>query len=198
MDALLLKAANSSPMKSLTDQLLFFMKLILLLPATALLLSATMHPSQESNLLSGNAPLPAPAPKMWVENEQAFLGETILLRFQTPHPQFLGVVDPDGKFFYIVFPAASAVGNLTPLVDSKAFVRLDRLEISTAQLKADPYKYGVTENQPVFTKSGAYAFILGDNLHTDDPTTMHRVKVKYKHTARPVATPTATRTAVLN
>lgn len=195
MDALLLKPANSSPMESLTDQLLFFMKLILLLPATALLLSATMHPSQESNPLSGNAPLPTTrAPKMWVENEQAFLGETILLRFQTPHPQFLGVVDPDGKFFYIVFPAASAVGNLTPLVDSKAFVRLDRLEISTAQLKADPYKYGVTENQPVFTKSGAYAFILGDNLHTDDPTTMHRVKVKYKHVARP----TAARAVVLN
>lgn len=160
------------------------MKLILLLPATALLFSTSAFT---------NLPEPSPAsgtdraPKMWVENDQAFLGETIMLRFQTPHPQFLGVVDPDGKFFYIVFPASQSVGNLTPLVDSKAFSRLDRLEISTTNLKADPYKYGVTENQPVFTKSGSYAFILGDNLHADDPTTMHRVKVKYKHTVRPAA-----------
>ncbi len=193
MDALLLKNIDSKPGETINRSIVFFMKLILLLPATALLLSATMHPPLLPTSASG-VPLPsARAPKMWVENEQAFMGETILLRFQTPHPQFLGVVDPDGKFFYIVFPAAQSMGNLTPLVDSKAFVRLDRLEISTTQLKADPYKYGVTENQPVFTKSGAYAFILGDNLHTDDPTTMHRVKVKYKHTARP-----APRTPVLN
>jgi hypothetical protein len=161
------------------------MKLFLLLSAVALLLSAAMRPSRLPASVSDPLLFPPTAPKIWVENKQAFLGDTILLRFQKKHPEFLGVIDPDGKFFYLVFPASESIDKLKPLVDSKVFLRLDRLEIPTAHLKADPYEYGVVENQAVFTKSGAYDFILGDNLHTDDPTAVYRVKVRYKHLGRP-------------
>ncbi len=164
------------------------MKSLLFLLTIGLFCSAVLYPSELPAPVSGAPSMPAP--KMWVENKQVFLGETILLRFQTPHPPFLGVIDPDGNFFYLVFPAAQSVGALTPLVDSQAFVRLDRLDISTSRLKADPYKYGVMENQRVFTKSGAYTFLLGENLHTDDPTEMYRAKVGYKHVVRS-AVPTA-------
>lgn len=158
------------------------MKSLLLLLTLALLCSAILYPSplpeSRADILTMSKP------RMWAEKKEAFLGETILLRFKTPHPQFLGVIDPDGHFFYLVFPLAQCVGKLTPLVDSQAFIGLDRLEISTSGLKADPYRYGVEENQPVFTKSGTYAFLMGENLHADDPTEMDRVKVKYNRVAR--------------
>ena len=45
------------------------------------------------------------------------------------------------------------------------------------------------EKQPVFTQSGTYTFILGANLHVDDPALVHKVTVKYVHKARPASDP---------
>ncbi len=159
--------------------------LTLVIPTSVLLFSSALPPPclpLEPVIEASH--LQVSAVKMWVANEKVYKGETILLRFKTPNPSFLGVINPDGKFFYVVFPASESVGKLKPLVDSKIFIGLDRLAIATAEFKADPYTYGVMENQPVFTISGTYIFILGDNLHTDDPTSMHRVKVRYKNIAR--------------
>jgi len=78
----------------------------------------------------------------------------------------------------------AAEGNLTPLMDSERFIHISRLQINTARLKADPYIYGVYENQPVFTCSGTYTFILGENLHVDDPSLLSSVQVKYIHRPR--------------
>lgn len=185
MNALMLKVSSPKNHGTFTDSWSLLMKLILFLPAAGLLLSSSVGPQSHPGSLFAQSNIADPSPKIWVENEHVYLGETIHLRFSTPHPQFLGVVDPDGKFFYVVFPSAQSVGNLTPLVDSKTFVLLPKLEIPTSGLKADPYRHGVMDNQPVFTKSGAYSFILGDNLHTDDPSALYRVKVRYTNTARP-------------
>ena len=161
--------------------------LALVIPTSALLFSSAIPPPcLPLERVTETPRIQVSAAKMWVENENVFKGETFLLRFKTPNAPFLGVINPDGKFFYVVFPASESVGKLSPLVDSKIFVRLDRLAIATAEFKADPYTYGVMENQPVFTTSGTYIFILGDNLHTDDPTAIHRVKVRYKNITRPV------------
>lgn len=122
---------------------------------------------------------------MWVDHNIFFRGEHFLLHFNTPHAANLGVINPDGKFFYIVFPAENASGGLKPLVSSERFVGMDKLRINTAALKADPYVYGVTTNQPVFTKTGTYTFILGDNLHVDDPELLQSVAVYYVHSPRP-------------
>ncbi len=65
------------------------------------------------------------------------------------------------------------------------------LKISTGQLKADPYTYGVYENQPVFTCDGTYTFILGENLHVDDPALLSKVQVKYVHKPRTAASPSS-------
>ncbi|MEI6408663.1 MAG: hypothetical protein WCR52_04735 [Bacteroidota bacterium] len=76
------------------------------------------------------------------------------------------------------------MGKLSPLVDSKIFTQLDQLKIATSYFKADPYTYGVLENQAVFTKTGAYIFMLGDDLLVDDSSAICRVKVMYKHRLR--------------
>ena len=171
------------------------MKLILAVPAVGLLFSGAIG----MNRLSHNHPtvLPAPTPevptvtattpKMWAQTAPIHKGETFDLSFETPHAAYLGVIDPSGKFFYVIFPAEDGQGNLKPLVDGLQFTNQPSITINTATLKADPYTYGVTENQPVFTKSGTYRFILGETLHTDDETSVSIVRVVYNDWKRPSA-----------
>lgn len=157
------------------------MKLALLFIVSILLLSASRRPYCASELAQTAPDISVSRPEMSVENKKVYLGDSIILKFNTPHPQFLGIIGPDGKFFYIVFPEYESMGKLTPLLDSRVFMQMDQLSISTADLKADPYTYGVLENQAVFTKTGAYIFLLGDNLIVDDASAICKAKVMYKH-----------------
>jgi hypothetical protein len=157
------------------------MKLLLLLLAVALpWVSDSTHLGLPT-AAEVASPTLSPQPPMWADRSEVFVQDTIWLRFQVPHPPFLGVLDPEGKFFYIVFPAHEAIGALIPLADSKSFVGMSCLAIPTS-LKADPYQYGVLENRPVFTMFGVYTFIMGDNLHTDDPTENHQIEIAYRQT----------------
>lgn len=161
------------------------MKIIFLLSAFAWLFTTNLCLPLASSVPSIPAVRNRDLPGMWVRNKETYSGQTIQLRFKAPHASFLGVIDPDGSFFYLVYPSSESTEGLKPLIDSKAFVILDHLDIQTNTLKADPYKYGVMENQSVFTKSGTYTFIMGDNLHTDDPAApIDRVEVVYKHTSK--------------
>lgn len=164
------------------------MKLILVLPAAGLLLSGAMRLDKTS---PGLFPFPVKtavesAPKMWTNSAVVYKGETLRLHFSTPHPRYLGVIDPDGHFYYVVFPEENSSGKLKPLMDSERFGKVKSLKINTSSFKADPYTFGVLENKKVFTKSGAYRFVLGDNLHVDDTDAVTVLKVRYKHSARPL------------
>ncbi len=123
--------------------------------------------------------------KMWTNNSTIYKGETLELQFTAPNAPYLGVIDPQGHFFYVVFPREAAIGKLKPFVDSKRFYSLQSVKIQTAAFKADPYTHGVYTNQPVFTQSGVYTFILGENLHIDDPEFVDKLTVKYVHGRRP-------------
>lgn len=136
-----------------------------------------------------SAPVLPKGPKMWADNSTLYKGEVLELQFAAPNAPYLGVVDPQGHFFYVVFPKESAVGKLKPLVDSKRFTSFQSLKIRTGSFKADPYIYGVYTNQPVFTQTGTYTFILGENLHVDDPYFIDKVTVQYIHKRRPASAP---------
>jgi len=163
------------------------MKLILALPAAGLLFSGAMNLDKMSHspLVLPEKPVVESAPKMWANCSALYKNELLQLHFSVPHPQFLGVIDPDGHFFYVVFPAENSVGQLKSFVDSERFESLNTLKIKTSTFKADPYTYDVLENKPVFTKSGAYRFLLGDNLHVDDENAVTVLKIKYHHHVRP-------------
>ena len=173
---------------------MYIMKLILAIPAAGLLLSGTLQSLQQSanglasQPTSPNTPAPIHVefkPKMWTEKEYLYKGESFDLHFELPHARYLGVVDPDGKFFYVVFPAENAIGKLKPLVTSEQFTAMKSLKINPQLFKADPYIYGVMENQPVFQKTGTYRFILGEDLHTDDESSLVIVRIQYMHSKRP-------------
>ena len=164
------------------------MKLILVLPAAGLLFSGAMSLDKMSRspVLLPEKTAVESTPRMWTKSTTLYKGETFRLHFSTPHPQYLGVIDPDGHFFYVVFPKESGAGNLKPFVSSERFESMKTLKIKTSNFKADPYTYGVLENKPVFTKSGAYRFVLGDDLHVDDASALTILNVRYKHSARPL------------
>lgn len=118
---------------------------------------------------------------MWTEAHTVRRDETITLHFALPHPDYLGVIDPDGHFYYLVFPAALGAGNLKPLVSTEQFRQMASLSLSPARLTADPFTYGVLENRPVFTKKGRYTFIIGDNLHVHDPDGLTSVAIDWQN-----------------
>lgn len=167
------------------------MKLILIIPAAGLLLSGAVSLDNSSRSASSfrqdtaQPTAAGQASKMWTNNATLYKGESLSLYFDMPHAQYLGVIDPDGHFFYIVFPAEAGSGKLKPLVNSERFVTLNTLSINTATFKADPYTYGVLANKKVFTKSGTYRFLLGDNLHVDDERFLTVLKINYRHKRRP-------------
>lgn len=173
------------------------MKLILAVPAVGLLFTGAISLNRLSQPSTPALSMPTSeslvrvtAPKMWAQTAPVYKGEKFDLSFETPHPMYLGAIDPDGNFFYVIFPFEPGQGKLKPLMNGAQFARQSSLTINTATLKADPYIYGVLENQPVFTKSGTYRFILGETLHTDDETTVSIVRVVYHDIKRPSA-PTA-------
>ncbi len=164
------------------------MKLILALPAVGLLFSGLTFLPKSPAISNTATPQAVEVldSEIWANKSECFKNETFELHFAMPHATTLGVVDPDGKFFYLVFPAACTIGNLVPLMSSEDFEHCSTITINPATLKADPYTYGVIENQPVFTKSGVYRFMLGDNLHVDDEAALNIVSVRYKRKNRPV------------
>ncbi len=171
------------------------MKLILAVPAVSLLFSGALgmnrlSQNQSTTPISATPEVPmvtVSAPKIWAQTAPVHKGEKFDLSFETPHAAYLGVIDPSGKFFYVIFPAQDAQGKLKPLMDGQQFINQQSITINTATLTADPYTYGVIENQPVFTKSGTYRFILGETLHTDDENLVSIVRVVYKDSKRPSA-----------
>ena len=126
---------------------------------------------------------------MWTDGPAILYKNEILeLHFAAPNAPFLGLVDPSGHFFYLVYPGESVSGDLKPMVESERFIGMNSLKINPDSFEADPYRYGVLTNQPVFTTSGKYTFILGENLHVDDPELLDRVVINYIHASRPAKT----------
>jgi len=166
------------------------------IPTIALFVAGawTVHHAQKSDATTQTEELPSvvintnatqKSPAMWARKTTLHKGETLTLQFAGSNPPFLGVVDPSGHFFYVVFPLDAAVGKLKPLVDSERFASVRSLKINTRTFKADPYRYGVYANQRVFTRSGTYTFIMGENLHVDDPAFVEKVEIHYVHESRP-------------
>jgi hypothetical protein len=173
------------------------MKLIHAFPAFFLLLSGnTKHPVPPSMdkpalALIEEASVPVRQKTVvTIDRPVVYQGQTFLLEFTVPHAGNMGVIDPSGRFYYLTYPRESAAGNLKPLVDAADFEHMGQLEIDPTRVEGDPYTYGVWDNQKIFTQSGTYRFILGDNLHVDESDDILMFQVVYRHNkppGRPIA-----------
>jgi hypothetical protein len=177
------------------------MKTLLLIPMLGIAIAGSFYhngltqPVSHSVLLSttsASKPTAPHLPGIWSSSNKVYKGENLVLYFRTPNPPYLGVITPERRFFYVVFPHETAVGQLRPFVESTEFRSTQQMNINLTTFKADPYIDGVYTNQPVFTTSGKYTFIMGDNLHTDDPNAVVSLEIDYCHQKRPAATTTTT------
>lgn len=106
-----------------------------------------------------------------------FKGDTLSIKFKTPHFKDLAIITPEDKFFFVVYalhdPAQPS------LVDWNTFAHLDHLEIITDKTKANPWDARIKKNQLIFTKTGRYEIRLSENLETDDGTPVELATVYY-------------------
>lgn len=169
--------ASTSKVNSMKIFLLFGIYLLIWL------ISAPMNNTADQ---ANNISLIIPAadhPKMWVGSAILYKGDTFCLHFTPPNATYLGIVDPKGHFFYLVYPTPTDTSGVHPIMGSNVFTACTSLKMNTASLQADPYIYDININRPVFTISGDYTFILGENLHVDDPLLLVQARVHYRHTS---------------
>jgi hypothetical protein len=108
-----------------------------------------------------------------------YSGDTLKIKFKTPHAKDLAITDPDGNFFFVVY--AYNDPTKPSLVDWNGFENMDQLEIITNKTKVNPWNASSKENQLIFTKTGPYEINLSENLETDDGTPVEIEKVYYIH-----------------
>jgi hypothetical protein len=106
-------------------------------------------------------------------------GDTITLRMRTPHGGYLAVVQPDGTFYFIVYPQLGDPTRRFSKIPSDTFKKMPLL-LLPSDLRAAPRVYGRdTLLEPVFSKVGSYQIHLGENLESDyaPPVSKCRIRV---------------------
>jgi hypothetical protein len=111
-----------------------------------------------------------------------YKGDTLKIKFKTPHVKDLAITTPDNKFFFVVYGLNDT--TMPSLVDWHAFANIDHLEIITDKTKVNPWDARIHENQLVFTKTGTYEIRFSENLETDDGTPVEVEAVYYFHEER--------------
>jgi hypothetical protein len=150
--------------------------------------STSNHEHKESNdqsTIAVEPPTLPEAPFMTDPSEKQILsitdtlfkGDTLSIKFKTPHFKDLAIATPDDKFFFVV--SANNDPAQPSLVDWDTFAHLANLEIITDRTKANPWDARIKENQLIFTKTGRYEIRLSENLETDDGTPVEIATVYY-------------------
>lgn len=107
-----------------------------------------------------------------------YLGDTLRLKFKTPHPGDLAIIDPANRFFYLVYNGKRDTG-IYPLLRKDSFVNQSTISISTDQAKASILNEKLSHNEPIFTTSGLYEIRLGERLDTLDGNPVEVASVFY-------------------
>jgi len=106
-----------------------------------------------------------------------YFGDTLKIKFKTPHPKDLGIITPSGKFYFLIYMGSDP--KKPSLVDSWAFEKMDYLEIVTDKTEANPWDASEQANKLIFSELGLYEVRLSENLETDDGTPVEVEQVYY-------------------
>jgi hypothetical protein len=115
--------------------------------------------------------------KIFSINDTLYKGDTLKIKFKTPHPKDFAIRTPDDKVFFVVYGGNDPA--MPSLVDWVEFENLDYLEIITDKTKANPWDAREHENKLIFTTTGQYEILLSENLETDDGTPIEAETVYY-------------------
>jgi hypothetical protein len=124
----------------------------------------------------------SPRIKFSCSPEKLFSGGALTLNMPAPHGGDLAIVDPEGKFFFVVYEPDSSGHSLMrqPFMNWEEFKSLRRLNLST-DLSATLMAKDGNGNQRVFTKTGWYKLLLSENLETEIEAPVPQCKVYYSN-----------------
>lgn len=166
---------------------MFSKKIALLALAIAMLTMACNR--KMSSKSTGKTMIYSELKNMWVEKGPYYKGESIKVFFADGHPEELGIKNPDGDFYYLVYISGlETIPNASPLISQTKFKQLKEIELIAGVTRANPHNIKYKGNQPIFTKSGNYTLLLSKNLSTDAAGPAETIKIEYVHKSRPPQT----------
>ena len=121
--------------------------------------------SQETTATSTNGPSAAGSPFTCVPRTLR-RNDTLTLRMQTPHGDYLTATQPDGSLFFIVYPRFDDPSRKFSLIPSEQFKTTGSLRLP-ADFRAKQWTYGHDSTEVFFKRPGKYVLWLGENLESD-------------------------------
>jgi len=92
---------------------------------------------------------------------------TLTLQMPTSHGGELGVWTPRHRFLFIAYEFDSQANPIQPPIPSAEFLKVRSIALSPLSAKGVDLSER-TPQEPLFTASGTYRFIVSDNLETED------------------------------
>ena len=107
----------------------------------------------------------------------ATLRDTITLRMETPHGEYLTVTRPDNVEFYLSYPGPRESRNFY-LVPADSFAQMPTIRFR-ADVRSRPRIYGRDTLEPVFSKAGKYVLRIGHKLESERASEIHTCTIRF-------------------
>lgn len=104
------------------------------------------------------------------------LKDTITLRMEYPHGEYLMVSQPDSTPFFLVYPDTTEPRNFF-LVPADRFVTMPAIRFR-ADVKSLPRVYGRDTLETVFAKPGKYVVTIGHRLETEAASDVYKCTIR--------------------
>jgi hypothetical protein len=102
--------------------------------------------------------------------------DTITLRMENPHGEYLMVSQPDSTPFFLSYPDSTEPRNFF-LVAADSFAQMPVIRFR-AGVRSRPRIYGRDTLESVFTKPGKYVLTIGHKLETEHASGIHRCTIR--------------------
>jgi hypothetical protein len=119
---------------------------------------------------STNAPGLQCAPRIFSRRD------TLTLRMEHPHGEYLVVTQPDSTAFFLIYPQPD-VSTRFLLMSSEVFAELPEVRFR-ADIRSKPQIYGRDTLEPVFQKPGKYTLMIGHKLESERSSGVYRCVVQ--------------------
>ena len=102
--------------------------------------------------------------------------DTLTLRMEHPHGEYLVVTQPDSTAIYLVYPQPDVPPRFL-LMSSDVFAELPEVRFR-ADIRSKPEIYGRDTLEPVFGKPGKYTLTIGHKLESERSSGVYRCTVQ--------------------
>ena len=140
---------------------------MLVVACVALYLGSLAAPSNAAGLAAGPQETVKKSDGLSCTPQQPSGKSTLVLRFGAGHPDELGILGPDGTWFFLVYRDDGIHPGLRPLVSKSVFARQQELTLRTATAEGSPWVDRRNRNERILVKPGRYRVVVMAALKSD-------------------------------